>query len=105
MGLPLTAADDGESALVFVRPHLFEIELQASGDDHFRAAVKHINAAGPLVKVDLESEWGDPVNVELSHGRYRTLGLKKGDDVFVRPRERKIYVESEQGFRHYGANI
>ena len=105
VGLPAGIGADAESALVFVRPHLFEIELQATGEHNFRATVKHINAAGPLVKIDLESQWGDPVHAELSHGRYNSLGLKKGDAVFMRPRERKIYVESEQGFRDYAANI
>ena len=105
MGVPGESRGDVKSALVFVRPHLLEVEMQATGDQHFRARVKHINLAGSLVRVDLESEWGDPVHVELSHGRYQTLGFKKDDQVFVRPRERKIFVESEQGFRDYAANI
>jgi hypothetical protein len=55
--------------------------------------VTHINAAGSLVKVDLASDWGDTVHVEISHGRYSSLGLKRGDEVFLRPRERKVFVE------------
>lgn len=91
----------GAPALVFVRPHLLEIELQPSGEPHFRARVRHINLAGALVRVELESEWGDPVHVEFSHSRYQALGFKKDDRVFLRPRERKIFIESEQGFRDY----
>ena len=105
LGLPAESGVDAKSALVFVRPHLLEVELQPNGEQNFRARVKHINLAGSLVKVELESEWGDPVHVELSHGRYQTLGFRKDDLVFVRPRERKIFVESEQGFRDYAANI
>jgi hypothetical protein len=55
--------------------------------------VIHINAAGPLVKVDLVTDLGDPVHVELSHGKYLSLGLKRDDEVFVRPRERKIFLQ------------
>jgi len=105
LGLPAESGVDAKSALVFVRPHLLEVELQPNGKQNFRARVKHINLAGSLVKVELESEWGDPVHVELSHGRYQTLGFRKDDLVFVRPRERKIFVESEQGFCDYAANI
>ncbi|HEX9452796.1 MAG TPA: sulfate ABC transporter ATP-binding protein [Candidatus Binatia bacterium] len=105
IGVPSGSREDANSARVFVRPHLLEVDLQPAGEQHFRARVKHVNLAGSLVKVDLESEWGDPVHVELSHGRYQALGFKKDDQVFVRPRERKIFVESEQGFRDYGANI
>ena len=91
--LPSEAADDAKTALVFVRPHLLEIELQPNGSDHFRAKVEHINAAGPVVKVDLITDWGDPVHVELPHERYRALGLKRDDGVFVIPKERKVFTD------------
>ena len=91
--LPAESALDAKSALVFVRPHLLEIEHQRNGGDNFHAKVTHINAAGPLVKVDLVTDWGDPVQVELSHGKYLSLGLKRDDEVFVRPRERKIFLQ------------
>jgi sulfate transport system ATP-binding protein len=91
--LPAESADDAKSALVFVRPHLLEVALQPNGEEHFRATVKHINAAGSRVKVDLESEWGDPVHVELSHGRYQTLGLTKDTRIFLTPKERRVFVQ------------
>lgn len=91
--LPAESAPGAKSALVFVRPHLLEIEHQRNGGDNFHAKVTHINAAGPLVKVDLVTDWGDPVQVELSHGKYLSLGLKRDDEVFVRPRERKIFLQ------------
>jgi sulfate transport system ATP-binding protein len=94
--LPSEAADDAKTALVFVRPHLLEIARQSNGDDHFRAKVEHVNAAGPLVKVDLVTDWGDPVHVELPHDRYRDLRLKRDDQVFVIPKERKVFTGQEQ---------
>ena len=93
MDLPAESVDGAKSALVFVRPHLLEVALQPNGEEHFRATVKHINAAGALVKVDLESEWGDPVHVELSHGRYQMLGLTKDASVFLTPKERRVFVQ------------
>ena len=68
--LPAESAPGAKSALVFVRPHLLEIDHQRNGGEAFHGKVIHINAAGPLVKVDLVSDWGDPVQVELSHGRF-----------------------------------
>jgi sulfate transport system ATP-binding protein len=91
--LPADSASDAQSALVFVRPHLFEIDRK--GGESFRARVTHINAAGPLVKVELIAEWGASVHVEISHARYASLGLKRNDEVFVRPREGKVFVESK----------
>jgi sulfate transport system ATP-binding protein len=93
--LPAESAPDGKSALVFVRPHLLEIEHQRGGGDNFPAKVTHINAAGPMVKVDLITDWGVPVHVELSHGRYSSLGLKMEDEVFVRPKEGRVFVDQE----------
>src|SRR5262245_21911598 len=95
--LPEESAPDAKSALVFVRPHLLEIERQRNGGDKFRAKITHINGAGPLVKVDLLTDWGAPVHVEISHERYSSLGLQREDEVFVRPRERKVFVESQRG--------
>ena len=91
--LAADSAPDAKSALVFVRPHLLEIERQRNGGANFHAKVTHINAAGPLVKVDLVTDSGDPVQVELSHGQYLSLGLKRDDEVFVRPTERKIFLQ------------
>jgi sulfate transport system ATP-binding protein len=91
--LPAGSAPDAKSAMVFVRPHLFDVQRQPGGGAAFHARVTHINAAGPMVKVDLVSNWGDPVQVELSHGKYLSLALKRDDSVFVRPRERRIFVQ------------
>jgi len=66
-------------ATLYIRPHQLEIRLEEGGAQQFRARVRHVNPAGPLVKVDLVAEWGDPVRVELSQERYRALGLKPGD--------------------------
>jgi len=90
--LPEHARADAETALVYVRPHLLEIDHLPNGGNNFRARVEHINPAGPLVKVELVSEWGDPVQVEISQERYRALRLQKGAEVFVTPKEKKVFV-------------
>ncbi len=79
-------------ATLYIRPHQLEIRLEEGGAQQFRARVRHVNPAGPLVKVDLQAEWGDPVRVELSQERYRALGLKPGDAVFVSPLEMSLFA-------------
>ncbi len=54
--------------------------MERNGEQQFRARVTHVNPAGPLVKVELQAEWGDPVRVEMSQERYRALALKAGDE-------------------------
>ena len=81
-------------ATLFIRPHQLEINLEGSGGANaFRARVEHVNPAGPLVKVDLVAEWGDPVRVEMSQERYRALSLRPGDSVFVSPIDMKLFPE------------
>jgi sulfate/thiosulfate transport system ATP-binding protein len=94
MNLPGSAQPDAKSAIVYVRPHLLEIGHDPNGKHHFRARVEHVNPAGPLVKVELVSEWGDPVQVEISQERYRALRLKKDAEVFITPKEQEIFVDS-----------
>ncbi len=71
---------------VFIRPHLLDISLGWTDSRQFRAAVLMVNPAGPVVRVELESEWGDVIRVDLSQERYRALGLRPGTQVFVAPK-------------------
>ena len=77
--------------VVYVRPHSLEIHRHANGGNHFRARIKHISAAGPLVKVEAITEWGLPVNVKLSQERFRILQLSKEEEVFIVPRDAKVF--------------
>jgi sulfate transport system ATP-binding protein len=79
-------------AVLYVRPHLLEIVLKPNGKQTFPATVRSINPAGPQVKVELVAEWGDMVQVEISHDRYQALHLETGATVYLRPKEQKLFV-------------
>jgi sulfate transport system ATP-binding protein len=85
---------EAKSALVFVRPHLLDIDRQPHGPQSFRAKVTYINPAGPVVKIELLSEWGDTVQVNMSQERCRELHLEKGLEVYVIPREMRAFPEA-----------
>ncbi|MGD0956924.1 MAG: sulfate ABC transporter ATP-binding protein [Candidatus Acidiferrales bacterium] len=82
--------------LVFVRPHSLEITRQPNGANHFRATTKHINAAGPLVKVEAVTEWGAPIHIEMSQERFRDLHLVKDEIVFIVPRDLTVFQNNEK---------
>jgi ABC-type sulfate/molybdate transport systems ATPase subunit len=91
----LRPAENGNpnQALLYVRPHLLDIELTGNGGgNYFPATVVRINPAGPQVKVELRAQWGDLVQVELGHERFKSLGLTTGAAVFLRPKEAKVFV-------------
>src|SRR5690242_4217427 len=77
--------------VVYVRPHLLDIARLPNGGSHFRARIKHINAAGPLVKVEAIAEWGDPVRIELPQERFQSLQLTKNEEVFIIPKDVKVF--------------
>jgi sulfate transport system ATP-binding protein len=93
MELPAYSPPETKSAVVYVRPHLLDIVKQPQDKNHFRARVKGINAAGPLVKVELATEWGDNVQVEMPHERFRMLKLNREIEVFVSPKEMQVFAE------------
>jgi len=76
-----------------VRPHLLDITYTPNGKASFRARVEHVNPAGPVVKVELRSEWGQPVLVELPPERFRDLSLVCGADVVVTPKDMRLFVD------------
>jgi sulfate transport system ATP-binding protein len=77
--------------VVYVRPHLLDIDRVPNGGDHFGARIKHINAAGLFVKVEAVTEWRALVRVEMSQERFRGLRLLKNEGVFVIPKDVKVF--------------
>lgn len=93
-----TARIDREATgqILFVRPHALEITRQPGGPNHFRATTKHINAAGPFVKVEAIAEWGAAVRIELPQDRFRALALQPGEEVFITPRDLAVFADDQR---------
>jgi len=85
--------------VVYVRPHSLEIARLPNGGSHFRARIKHINSAGPLVKVEATAEWGDPVHVEMPQERFQSLQLTKNEEVFIIPKDGRVFQTYEASGR------
>ena len=84
---------NANKAMLYVRPHLLDIELRANGrGNYLPATVVRINPAGPQVKVELRAKTGDLVQVDLAHERFSSLGLVPGAEVFLHPKEAKVFV-------------
>jgi sulfate/thiosulfate transport system ATP-binding protein len=80
-------------AVAYARPHLLEIGSRPTSQAQFRAKIARINAAGPLVKVELATGTGTVVHVEMPQERYRSLGVHKGSEVFVSVRDIQVFAE------------
>jgi sulfate/thiosulfate transport system ATP-binding protein len=83
VSVPELDAGAAHTARVYVRPHLLDVFREANGGPEFPARIVHISAAGPLVRLELQADWGEAVRVEMPQERFRTRRLQRGDQVFV----------------------
>jgi sulfate/thiosulfate transport system ATP-binding protein len=97
--LPPEDLPDTTAAVAYARPHLLDIDHQPTERPQFRATIEYLNIAGPLVKVELATETGSVVHVEVSQERYRQLGLRKGDEVFVGVKDMRVFPQQYNGVR------
>jgi sulfate transport system ATP-binding protein len=89
---------DESTPIAFARPHLLDIELQADSRPSIKARIEHINAAGPLAKIELITDNGAILNVELTQERYRQLKPTKGAEVYVRVKDAKVFTTAQSMF-------
>ena len=94
IGLPDKPPSDAGRAILAMRPHQLDISTSPTERVSFRARVKRIVAAGPQVKIELESEWGDHVDVEVSQERFKGMQLPKDSEVYVSAKETRVFVEN-----------
>jgi sulfate transport system ATP-binding protein len=90
--LDAPGAADGQPARLFVRPYDLKIG-QSGSTPSLRARVLRIHSAGPQVRVELRSENGDTLRLEMAHPEFRERGITPGDDVFVSLRDARIFTE------------
>jgi sulfate/thiosulfate transport system ATP-binding protein len=70
----------------YLRPHELDVDRSAGGNS-IQARVMHVNPAGSVVKVRVWSEdFRLAINVDIPPERYKHLGLRNGDVVFVFPK-------------------
>jgi sulfate/thiosulfate transport system ATP-binding protein len=85
--VPDGAKSNIKSANLYIRPHQFNIARKSQGDNAIKATVKFLNLAGSSVKIDLSSESGNALQVEITQQEFSQLQLIKGETVFVCPKD------------------
>uniref|UniRef100_A0A831U1D2 Sulfate ABC transporter ATP-binding protein n=1 Tax=Geobacter metallireducens TaxID=28232 RepID=A0A831U1D2_GEOME len=85
-----------ELAVGYVRSHDIEVERIRS-EDAVEAEVRHIQAVGPAVRVELLVRGtGKTVEAELSRDGAERLALGAGETVYARPRKMQTFVGDYQ---------
>ena len=88
---PEHAATPSRPVRVFIRPHDIHVDTHRNGDPCFRAVVTRIHSAGANVRVDLLADSGERLHAEMTQERYRELRITTDSQVFVTPREVKVF--------------
>lgn len=84
---------DGDSARLAIRPHDLEIHADGHDEPGLHASIVRIQSAGPMVKVELQTDADQPLFVEIAHDRFRKSPHAVGDQVIVTPRQSRLFVE------------
>jgi sulfate transport system ATP-binding protein len=98
--VPAGRAPAQGSGKLYVRPHAVAIEPASSGAKGFPATIAHVNRAGPIVRVELRTAWGDAARVELSPDAFDRLHLSTGAEVVLVATDRDVFVVSDDGAVH-----
>jgi sulfate transport system ATP-binding protein len=88
---PAHAAAAPRPAQGFARPYELELARREAGDG-FWATLRHVSAAGAVVKLEPEDGEARLVQVEATRERFEALRPKAGERLYVRPRQVRIFV-------------
>jgi len=84
-------------AVAYVRPHDIDISHTPQDDSALAVEVKLVRAIGSIVRVEVAAEGSSEfIGIELSRERFETAPLAQGDEVFIRPRQFKVFQTGEQ---------
>jgi sulfate transport system ATP-binding protein len=82
---------EGGTKPVYVRPHDVTIDTTRGAQPSLQARVLRVHSAGPIVRVELETEAGQNLVSEISLERFGTLPLSVGQEVYVRARHIRVF--------------
>jgi sulfate transport system ATP-binding protein len=80
-------------AVAYVRPYDIEIHRERKNQEEIEATIRFIQGAGAVARLELERlDTRELIDAEMTRERYRELGLKEGETVFLHPRNMRVFV-------------
>jgi sulfate/thiosulfate transport system ATP-binding protein len=76
---------------VYIRPHDWDVTRHHGDEPSWPARIARLIPMGGLKRVEVGLPSGTELQIELTRERCRELALEPGDDVFVIPREPKVF--------------
>jgi sulfate/thiosulfate transport system ATP-binding protein len=95
-------SETDKSFVAYIRPHEIRIDRNKMADPAIEAFVKHIRITGALVTVELQrADTNEPVYAEMSRERFDSLGLNKGEKVFLEISNLRVFGETKKQVEYY----
>lgn len=83
------------SGVGFARPHHFIVEKTPNDESGIHCQAEHIRAIGSTVQLELKrTDTGDIIEIELTKEYFLKLQITVGDDLYVRPKQLKVFCSS-----------
>jgi sulfate transport system ATP-binding protein len=94
LATPEHGAARDAAALAYVRPHELEVERWSPGDRGIVARLSRATVTGAVARLELDPEDHDGGIVEAHLGaeRFRSLGLREGEALVLRPRRARVFL-------------
>jgi len=81
-----------DTAVAYVRPHNIHLTRLKNGVPSIEVRVRHIHAAGPVARVELErADNGESLEAELPRREEQNLALNIGDTAFASLRDARVF--------------
>ena len=76
---------------IFARPHEMYVTKTPDHEEYIQAIVIHLNPTGSLVKMEMERASGEFLQVEVPKSVVDHLAIAKGDKLYVRPKQTRVF--------------
>lgn len=85
-----------DNAVGYVRPHDIQVDKVQLSSDSIAANITHIHLVGPIVQIELRNVGSDDFyEAEITKEHYKQLDVIKGDIVYVRPKQLKVFIPED----------
>ena len=83
-----------QAGIAYVRTYDVELEPARSSASSLEAVVRHVRAFGPVVRLELDLvEGGRTIEAHIPRSRFESLGLNKGQRVYVSPTNVRVFAQ------------
>jgi sulfate transport system ATP-binding protein len=86
---------DNAPAVAYARPHEIEVERYSPGQSGIVVRLNRVLVVGPSARLELErTDDAGIIEAEIPSELYRSLALREGETLLVRPRRTKVFLNA-----------